>query len=198
VALRIVGGVHRGRLLRAPDDRASDRRALRPTADRVRQTVFDILVHGGLGPDGGDAVGGAAVLDAFAGTGALALEALSRGASSAILFDIAAPSLALARANAAALGETGRVYIRRADATRPPRVGDAPATLAFLDPPYGQGLAAAALAALARARWLAPGCLCVVETAADEPALPAFETLTERAMGGTRIVFGRPTGEDRG
>jgi len=97
--LRLVAGRHRGRALAAPPDRAT-----RPTGERVREAVFNILAHAGYGPDEGDAVAGAVVLDAFAGTGALAFEALSRGAAEAWLFDSSAAALGFARKNAETLG----------------------------------------------------------------------------------------------
>lgn len=163
-------------------------RAIRPTSDRTRQAIFNILAHGEDMPD----LDGATVLDAFCGTGALALEALSRGAAHAFLMDAAASSLALARRNIADLGETTHATLIRANATRPPPA-PAAATVAFLDPPYGKDLAAPALAGLAAAGWLAPGAVAVVELAADDPLpLPAgFTALDDRRYGETRVVFAR-------
>lgn len=183
--LRLVAGRHRGRALAAPPDRAT-----RPTGERVREAVFNILAHAGYGPDEGDAVTGAVVLDAFAGTGALAFEALSRGAAEAWLFDSSAAALGFARRNAETLGETARAHMLRADALKPPPAR-ARATLLFLDPPYRQGLVGPAIRALAAAGWLAPGCLVVAETAADEPPVPGLALLDERRYGIARIGFGR-------
>lgn len=181
--MRIVGGRHRGRRLEAPGGRDT-----RPTSDRTREALFNVLAHSGWGGD--DPLAGAHVLDAFCGTGALALEALSRGAAAAVLMDLSGPALAAARRNAASLGEDGRCTFLRADATRPP-AARATATLAFLDPPYGRGLAEAALPALAVCGWLAPGAIVVVEAAAqDSLALPVgFVPLDERRYGDTRVAF---------
>ncbi len=183
--LRLVAGRHRGRALAAPPDRAT-----RPTGERVREAVFNILAHAGYGPNEGDAVTDAVVLDAFAGTGALAFEALSRGAAEAWLFDSSAAALGFARKNAETLGETARAHLLRADALKPPPAR-AQATLLFLDPPYRQGLIGPAIKALAAAGWLAPDCLVVAETAADEPAVPSLALLDERRYGIARIGFGR-------
>ena len=172
----------RGRLLRAPASRT-----IRPTAERLRESIFDILAH--RHPE---QLTGARVIDLFAGSGALGLEALSRGADFALFIDDSHEARALLRANVEALGLGGQAQIRRADATRP---GPAPAgpafDLAFLDPPYGKGLAAPALAALAGGGWLAAEALCVVEEAAsaDIGAPVAFALVDERTYGDTRIMF---------
>lgn len=183
--MRVVGGRHKGRPLEAPTGRD-----VRPTGDRVREAVFNVLIHSGWGPDGADPVAGAVVLDAFCGTGALALEALSRGAARAVLMDTAPASLDAARRNIARLGEGERARAMRGDATRPPSA-TAAATLCFLDPPYGKGMAAPALEALARAGWLAPGAVCAVELAKTDDVAPppGFEPLDERRYGDTKILF---------
>lgn len=183
--MRIVGGRHRGRRLEAPPGLD-----VRPTSDRTRESLFNILAHGDWAADGDDVIEGATVLDAFCGTGALALEALSRGAASALLLDRARASLDIARQNAATLKEDGRCRFVLGDATKPPPA-PAAATLVFLDPPYAQDLVPAALAALAARGWLAPGCLCVAEVGERDPlAAPAgFELLEERAYGKTRVGF---------
>ena len=181
--LRLVAGRHRGRALAAPPDRAT-----RPTGERVREAVFNILAHGI--PD--FSLDGIKVLDLFAGTGALGLEALSRGAAEAWLFDSSAAALGFARKNAETLGETARAHLLRADALKPPSVR-AQATLLFLDPPYRLGLVGPAIRALSAAGWLAPGCLVVAETAADEPAVEGLALLDERRYGIARIGFGRVT-----
>ena len=178
--MRIVGGRHRGRALAAPLGRV-----VRPTADRVREAVFNILGHG-LGHDA-PAIDGARVLDGFAGTGAMGLEALSRGAAHATFIDI---DIAPSRANVEALGETQRSRLIAGDCTRP---GPASETheLVFLDPPYGLGLAAPAMGALAGAGWLADGAVCVVELADDEAfdAPDEFAPVDSRTYGAARIVI---------
>ena len=161
--MRIVGGRLRGRLLAAPASRA-----IRPTADRLRESLFNILVHAY-----GDLITDARVLDLFAGTGALGLEAMSRGAAFALFIDEGAEARALLRENVATLGLGGTSRIFRRDATK---LGAAhpiePFSVAFLDPPYGRGLAEQALASARTGGWLAPGALVVVE----EAAKPGFTT----------------------
>ena len=182
--MRIVAGKHRGRRLIAPAGGT-----VRPTSDRAREALFNILSHGRLAAEG-IPFAGAAVLDAFAGTGALGLEALSRGAAEALFIEQDREALAALRGNIAALGETARARIIPGDATRPPRA-TAACALVFLDPPYRSGVAAAALAALDAAGWLGPKALAVVELAArEELAAPAgFILLDERVYGAGRLVF---------
>jgi 16S rRNA (guanine966-N2)-methyltransferase len=167
--MRIVGGRLRGRLLAAPTSQA-----IRPTADRLRESLFNILVHAY-----GDPITDARALDLFAGTGALGLEALSRGAAFALFIDEGAEARALLRENVAALGLGGVTRIFRRDATK---LGAAhpiePFTLTFLDPPYGRGLAEQALASARIGGWLAAGALAVVEEAA-EPGFMAPEGFDE-------------------
>ncbi len=180
--MRIVGGRLKGRVIHAPASRA-----IRPTSERLRESIFDILAH-----RHGGAVAGARVVDLFAGSGALAIEALSRGADFALFVDNGAEARALLRANVEALALGGVTRIWRSDATR---LGKAPAgppfTLAFLDPPYDKGLAGPALAALCEGGWLAPGALVVVEEGAKaEIAAPeALDLVDERVYGETRIAF---------
>ncbi len=183
--MRIVGGRHRGRRLAAPAGRDT-----RPTTDRTRESLFNILSHADWGPDGADLLDGAVVVDAFCGTGALGLEALSRGAVHASFLDMGRAALDAVRANVAELGEGPRAAVLRADATRPPPPLR-PCTLAFLDPPYGQELAPRALAGLAKAGWLAPGAVLVVEVAGRDPLPlpPGFMELDERRYGDTRVQF---------
>ena len=182
--MRIVGGRFRGRTLKGPSSQA-----VRPTSDRLRETIFNILAHGYE-----DAVENARVIDLFAGTGALGLEAVSRGARFALFVDEGSEARALLRENVEALGLGGLTRIFRRDATK---LGDAPTgekfDLAFLDPPYGKGLAPRALRALIEGRWLTDGALCVIEEAADEEiALPAgVELLDCRTYGDTQIVIAR-------
>jgi len=179
--MRVVGGRLRGRTLATPQSGA-----IRPTADRLREALFNILVHAY-----GDPVSEARVLDLFAGTGALGIEALSRGAAFALFIDDAAAARALVRENVAALGLGGVSKIFRRDATR---LGAAqpvePFSLAFLDPPYGQGLAERALVSAQSGGWLAPGALVVVEEAAKANfATPAgFEELERRVYDDTALI----------
>lgn len=186
--MRIVGGRLRGRPLRAP---ASD--ATRPTSDRLRETLFDVLAH-----RYGDPVVRARVADLFAGTGALGLEALSRGASHALFVEDGSDARALIRDNVEALGVAGLCRIFRRDATRLGDVQGAPFDLAFLDPPYGQRLGEAALLSLHRGRWLASGALCVLEEAANAViALPeGFELVERRVVGVAQLLFVRFTGPE--
>jgi 16S rRNA (guanine966-N2)-methyltransferase len=163
---------------------------MRPTADRVRESVFNVLAHGldwaGFGDN--------RVLDAFAGTGAYGLEALSHGARFVCFVDIDASALLAIRRNAATLNESRAIALLRLDASSPPpppRIASAPYVLAFLDPPYGSGLALPALQGFASRGWLAPGAISVVEVAAREPFLPPPGQLIvdERVYGAARVVF---------
>jgi 16S rRNA (guanine966-N2)-methyltransferase len=182
--MRIVGGRYRGRRILVPPGNA-----VRPTSDRAREALFNILSHGRFASNG-IPFAGATVLDAFAGTGALGLEALSRGAAQAVFFERDREALAVLRENVGRLGEDARAQIMPCDATRPPRAGVS-CTVAFLDPPYRSGLAAAALEAIVGAGWLAPEALAVVELGTREELTPpaGFDVLDERAYGAARLVF---------
>jgi 16S rRNA (guanine966-N2)-methyltransferase len=187
--MRIVAGRHKGRAIMAPPGEE-----IRPTSDRARESLFNILAHGRLAkPDGTAPLHNATVLDAFCGTGALALEALSRGASSAILIDNSPSALAVARANLRALDEEARSLLVLADAVDPPAKGPSqlPATLVFLDPPYRSGLGAPALAALDARGWIAPGAIAVVESEARDAfeAPDDFTLIDERRYGKAKIRF---------
>jgi 16S rRNA (guanine966-N2)-methyltransferase len=180
--MRIVAGRHRGRRLLAPTGTAT-----RPTSDRLRQALFDMLWHAPWA--GRDAVEGAQVLDAFAGTGALGLEALSRGAARATFIENDRAALAALRANIADLREDASARVIAGDATRPPRTAE-PCGLTFLDPPYGHDLVATALTALAAAGWIAPAALIVAEVGAREALdVPRFERLAHRTHGAARVEF---------
>jgi 16S rRNA (guanine966-N2)-methyltransferase len=178
--VRIVGGRHRGRALAAPPGAA-----VRPTGDRAREALFNVLTHGSFAAPWRDA----AVLDAFAGTGALGLEALSRGAAEAWFIESDRAALAALRRNVATLGEEARAHILAGDATRPPPARRAVAAV-FLDPPYRSGLAAPALAALAAAGWLAADAVATVEVGAKEAfePPPGFERVDERRYGAARLL----------
>jgi len=179
--MRIVAGEWRGRTLAAPPGRDT-----RPTADRVRQALFDMLLHAPWA--GRDSVAGARVLDAFAGTGALGLEALSRGAAHATFVERDRAALAVLRTNVAACHAEARSTVLACDVLTVP-LGQLH-SLIFLDPPYGQNLIPRALLRLHEAGWIAPGALIVAETARDEPP-PCVAPLAERAHGAARITVWR-------
>jgi len=186
--VRIVCGQFRGRPLAAPTQEGT-----RPTSDRAREAVFNILVHGVPEFE----LAGARVLDLFAGTGALGLEALSRGAAFCLFVEQEADARALIRRNVEALGLTGVTKIFRRDATDLGPAGrNGAATLAFLDPPYGQGLAERALASVAEGGWLAPGAIAVIEERKGAGvALPAaFTPFDQRTWGDTQALFARFAG----
>jgi 16S rRNA (guanine966-N2)-methyltransferase len=180
--MRIVGGRLKGRVLKGPSSNA-----IRPTSDRLRETLFNVLAHAY-----GDPVEGARVIDLFAGTGALAFEALSRGAVFAQMVDDSDSARGVIRANIDTLGLGGVAKLFRRDARK---LGPAPPgesfNLAFLDPPYGLGLVAPALTSLATGAWLSQGALVVVEElAAAEIALPAGFSLVEtRRYDDTQLLF---------
>lgn len=187
--MRIIAGANRGTRLMAPKGRAT-----RPTADRARESLFSMLEGGRIRrADGRHPVTGMAVLDAFAGTGAIGLEALSRGAAQAVFIEDDGQALAVLRQNVARCRREEQVRILRRDARRPPRA-PAPCDLVFLDPPYGRELAVRALVALDEAGWIASGALAVVqchpEDAFDLPA--GFTLLDDRTVGAARFVFVTP------
>lgn len=189
-AVRVVGGRLKGRPLKVPGRGSAAGRALRPTADRVRESLFNVLAHGIEEFD----IAGATVVDVFAGTGALGLEAMSRGAGHAVFIDDSPASLACVRDNAGRLGLARDITLLKLDARKllpPPLAAEAPAALVFLDPPYGSGLANVALAGLATKGWLKPGAIAVAEVEAKEP-LPVpkgFTVFDERTYGRARLVF---------
>jgi 16S rRNA (guanine966-N2)-methyltransferase len=185
--MRIIAGRHRGRTLVVPPGDAT-----RPTADRLRQALFDMLWHAPWG--GRTTIQDQLVLDAFGGTGALGLEALSRGADHCTFLETAKPALAALRANIAACREEARSAILASDATRPPPAR-VPCGLVFLDPPYGQGLVPRAVAALSAAGWIAPGALIVAETAQDDALiLPGYAPVATRGHGATMLHVLRAPG----
>jgi 16S rRNA (guanine966-N2)-methyltransferase len=187
--MRIVGGRLRGRTLASPASRD-----IRPTADRLRESVFNILTHAY-----GDPISGARVLGLFAGTGALGIEAISRGAAFALFVDNGAEARALLRNNVEALALGGVTKVFRRDAAN---LGPAhpvePFSLAFLDPPYGKGLAEKALVSLRDGGWLTPGALVIVEEATEAGfvAPAGFEELERRAYDDTEFVFLRSSGQN--
>ncbi len=177
--IRIIAGQWRSRRIAAPPGQGT-----RPTADRVRETLFAML---------GSRLGsleGLAVLDLFAGSGALALEALSRGAAEALLVERDAAAAGIAEANIEALGAPAAV--RRLDATRLPPA-PRPFDLVLLDPPYAQGLAEAALASARAGGWIAPSAWIAVETGRGETGAPeGFVPAASRAVGPARLLLLRP------
>ncbi|GJD30701.1 Ribosomal RNA small subunit methyltransferase D [Methylobacterium adhaesivum] len=185
--MRIVGGDQRGRRLATPKTDV-----IRPTSDRLREALFNVLTHAY-----DDTVVGARVLDLFAGTGALSFEALSRGAAYALLVDEGAEARGLIRENIEAFGAEGRTRLFRRDATRLGPVGTSGTFgLVFCDPPYGRDLAPPALASAAAGGWLLPGALVVVEETASVVVTlpPGFEALERRVYGDTAVVFARFAG----
>lgn len=181
--MRIVAGRFRGARLAAPKGQDT-----RPTSDKVRQALFNILRHGVADFE----LEGARVLDVFAGTGALGLEALSQGARFALFIDSDASARAAIRQNVEALSLTGETKIWRRDATSPGPAGTLdPFDLVFLDPPYGRGLGTHALTALREGDWIRPGGVCVIEERADaEVAAPTgFSEIDRRRYGDTQVVI---------
>jgi 16S rRNA (guanine966-N2)-methyltransferase len=182
--MRIVGGAWRGRRLATP---RTD--AIRPTSDRLRESLFNVLLHAY-----DETFTGARVLDLFAGTGALGFEALSRGAAYALLVDEGAEARAVIRANIEALGAEGVTRLFRRDATRLGPSGSAGQfSLVFCDPPYSRDLAPRALASAAAGAWLTHGALAVVEEAEGASVTwpEGFTELERRVYGETAVSFAR-------
>lgn len=183
--MRIVSGSFRGKILAAPKGEAT-----RPTSDRARQAIFNILEHAAWSKG----VRAARVIDLFAGSGALGFEALSRGAAFCLFVETDEAARGAIRENVEAMGLFGQTRVHRRDATdlgvRPG--ADGPAfDLAFLDPPYAKGLGETALEKLAAGGWLAPGAIAVFERGAGEPDVnvAGFETLDARDYGAARVHF---------
>lgn len=187
--IKVVGGRHRGRSIATPEGDTT-----RPTSSRARESLFNILTHASWRDDGTSPLIDARVLDAFAGSGALGIEALSRGAAHATFLDSDAAAIKLIGENLRKLGETANAKVIRADATRPPASREG-CDLAFLDPPYRSGQAAPTLAALVEAGWLKPGAIATVELANTEDMLPppGFVPIDERRYGLAKIVILRRT-----
>lgn len=179
--MRITGGEYRGRILQAPKGDA-----IRPTSDKVRQAIFNMLNARGL-------VEGANVLDAFCGTGALGIEALSWGASSAAFMDKNKTSLDLAKSNHTALKISASCNFVLKDATKPGAKPEniAAATLVFLDPPYNQNLISASLSALSDGGWMAAGAHVLIETERgyDAASLTGYDVLMTRDYGDTAVAL---------
>jgi 16S rRNA (guanine966-N2)-methyltransferase len=183
--MRIVAGTFRGRALLAPSGRTT-----RPTADRARQAIFNVLEHAAWSPG----LEGLRVIDLFAGAGALGLEALSRGAAFCLFVETDEAARGAIRANIEALGLFGRTRVHRRDATQlgaKPASDGGPFDLAFLDPPYGRGLGEVALARLVEGGWLAPGAVAVAERGEHDPLHlpPAFDLIDDRHWSAARVSF---------
>lgn len=187
--MRIVGGAHKGLRLATPKSRS-----IRPTGDRVRESLFNVLQHGfALNADG------LRVLDGFAGTGALGLEALSRGAAFAVFIDTEIEARALIRQNVERSAAGGVTRIFRRDATRLGPIGKlAPFDLGFFDPPYRMGLGEKALASARDGGWLRAGALCVLEedSKAEVEIPERFSLKDQRTIGDTQMLFLRLDADD--
>lgn len=183
--MRIVAGKLKGRAIVAPDGRGT-----RPTSDRARQAIFNVLEHAAWA----EPLHGARVMDLFAGSGALGFEAMSRGAVFALFVEIDDDARGSIRENADAYGLMGATRVHRRSAVdlgvRPGSDGEA-FDIAFLDPPYGQGLGEQALARLIEGNWLKPDALVVFERGSDEPEIdtPGYERLDAREYGAARVLF---------
>lgn len=183
--MRIVAGSLKGRAIVAPDGQGT-----RPTSDRARQAIFNVLEHAAWA----EPIADSRVIDLYAGSGALGFEAISRGAAFALFVETDDEARGAIRENADAYGLMGRTRVHRRSATdlgvRPGSAGEA-FTLAFLDPPYGKGLGEQTLAKLLEGDWLAPGALVVFERGSDEPDIdtPGYERLDARDYGAARVLF---------
>ncbi|MCA0042292.1 16S rRNA (guanine(966)-N(2))-methyltransferase RsmD [Celeribacter litoreus] len=185
--MRIIAGEFRGLAL-ASIGKGDVGAHLRPTTDRVRESLFSVLTAGKYG----DAVEDARVLDLFAGTGALGLEALSRGAEYVTFVDDGRKAQSLISENIAKCRAEGRTHLMRTDATRLPPNPDAPYDLIFLDPPYAKGLGEKAIAAAIEGNWLTPRALVVWEDSAPITPPDALVLLDTRKYGDTKINFLEP------
>ena len=181
--MRIIGGTRRGlKLAEVGDGDAAAH--LRPTSDRVREAIFNLLINAH-----GNPVSGARVLDLFAGTGALGLEALSRGAAEVTFVDDGAKALALMRANIAKMRVEGETRVLRQDARRLPPNPAAPYDLVFLDPPYGKAMGEAALVSAIAGGWLSPGTVVVWEESAAPQPPAGLGQVGRRTYGDTVVTL---------
>ena len=179
--MRIVSGAYRGRRL-TPLGKGDAAAHLRPTSDRVRESLFSMLTHQGV-------IDGAYVLDLFAGTGALGIEALSRGAEHVRFVENGRTALRLIEENIRLIGCADRVQVMKVDARRMPLCADRPADLVFLDPPYGKGLGDAALRSADAAGWIEPGATIVWEERDAVPEMNGFDRRAQRNFGGTTVTL---------
>lgn len=188
--MRIVGGRFKGTRLASPGAAGGGPGHLRPTSDRVREALFNVLAHGDF-----PQIEGMRVLDLFAGTGALGFEALSRGASRAVFIDEGAAARGLIRQNIDTLGVIGQTKLWRRDATRLGPCRGEPYGLIFADPPYGQGLGETALASARDGGWIASGAVIVLEetTSVEIATVDGLSVVDTRTYGDTRVVIMRAT-----
>lgn len=183
--MRIVAGSLKGRAIVAPEGQGT-----RPTSDRARQAIFNVLEHASWG----ETLHEARVIDLYAGSGALGFEAMSRGAVFCLFVEIDDDARGSIRENADAYGLMGRTRVHRRSATdlgvRPGSAGEA-FDIAFLDPPYGKGLGEQTLARLLEGQWLKPGALVIYERGSDEPDIdtPGYQRLDARDYGAARVLF---------
>ncbi|NIY71656.1 16S rRNA (guanine(966)-N(2))-methyltransferase RsmD [Marivivens donghaensis] len=182
--MRIIGGAHRGLAL-ASVGKGDPGAHLRPTTDRVRESLFNVLMGGRFG----DPISDAVVLDLFAGTGALGLEAISRGASHVTFVDDGRVAQKLIRENIAKCKRQADTTIVVRNATKLGPCTAAPASLVFLDPPYGMGLGMTALTNAKANGWIADEALIVFEESAPQLAPEGFEVLNQRRYGDTHVTF---------
>ncbi|MDD9921666.1 MAG: 16S rRNA (guanine(966)-N(2))-methyltransferase RsmD [Boseongicola sp.] len=182
--MRIVGGRWRGLGL-ASVGKGDAKAHLRPTSDRVREAIFNLLVNGGYG----DPIGGAVVLDLFAGTGALGLEALSRGAAHTTFVESGRPAQKLIAENVAKAKAQAETTLVTRDAVKLGVCQGEPASLVFLDPPYGKALGGAALLSAVKGGWIAPEALIVWEENAPQTAPTGFRILDQRRYGETHVTI---------
>lgn len=187
--MRIIAGEFKGRSISAPGGQTT-----RPTTDRTREALFNVLAHAAWAPD----LTGLRVIDAFAGSGALGIEAISRGAEFCLFVETDSAARGTIRSNIEKFGLFGKTRIHRRSATdlgvKPASVGS-PFDVVFLDPPYGYSLTPKALQALVEGQWLKPGALAVAETGADEalPSMAQWEALDTREYGPALVTFLRHT-----
>lgn len=183
--MRIIAGKHRGRRIAMKDDAG-----IRPTSSRTREAIFNILMHNNFGLEGDNIIVGKRIVDIFCGTGALGLEALSRGAEHVTFIDRNPQSLALVRETAAHFKEEQNAAFVRSDSTALPKATRS-FSVAFADPPYDQGQAAPALNSLRQNGWLEQNAIIVVEISAKELIqLPeGFEQLDERKYGNSKVLI---------
>lgn len=188
--MRIIAGKHRGRKLDTIEGKQ-----LRPTTGMAREAIFNILAHGNFGADESNILDGCRVLDLFCGCGALAAEAISRGAERAVLIDMDSAHLELARGNIDRLGEGGKAAFIRADSSNPP-MAQVKCNLVFVDPPYNQGLVEKSLKNIIAAGWVESGAIIIVESGKmEEFTFPEqFTILDSRIYSASKVTFLRFVG----